>query len=74
MFDGSIKNCIRWSKIMLLRFPDIVSLRGLLLKMFSIRVFFFNWDSLHARLNSHYEGWSYKKKKHKKIKACRISV
>ena len=28
--------------------------------------FFFNWDSLHARLNSHYEAWSYKKKKHTK--------
>ena len=27
---------------------------------------FFNWDSLHARLNSHHEAWSYKKKKHKK--------
>ena len=25
--------------------------------------FFFNWDSLHARLNSHYEAWSYKKEK-----------
>ena len=25
-----------------------------------------NWDSFHARLNSHYEAWSYKKKKHKK--------
>ena len=36
--------------------------------------FFFNWDSLHARLNSHYEAWSYNKKKHKKIKACRKSV
>ena len=35
---------------------------------------FFNWDSLHARLNSHYEAWSYKKKKHKKITAYRISV
>ena len=23
---------------------------------------FFNWDSLHARLNSHYKAWSYKKK------------
>ena len=32
-------------------------------------VVFFNWDSLHARLNSHYKAWSYKKKKHKKIKA-----
>ena len=28
---------------------------------------FLHWDSLHARLNSHYEVWSYKKKKHKKI-------
>ena len=27
--------------------------------------FFFNWYSLHARLNSHYEAWSYKKRKHK---------
>ena len=25
--------------------------------------FFFNWDSPHARLNSHYEAWSYNKKK-----------
>ena len=24
--------------------------------------FLFNWDSLHATLNSHYEAWSYKKK------------
>ena len=24
---------------------------------------FFNWNSLHARLNNHYEAWSYKKKK-----------
>ena len=29
-------------------------------------LFFFNWNWLHARLNSHYEAWSYKKKKHKK--------
>ena len=36
-------------------------------------VFFFNWDSLRARLNSHYKTWSYKKKKHKKIKAYRKS-
>ena len=35
---------------------------------------FFDWDSLHARLNSRYEAWSYNKKKHKKIKACRKSV
>ena len=32
---------------------------------------FFNWDSLHARLNSDYKAWKYKKKKHKKIKAYR---
>ena len=33
-----------------------------------------NWDSLHARLNSHYKAWSYKKKKLKKIKVYRKSV
>ena len=27
--------------------------------------FFFNWNSLHATLNSHYKAWSYKKKKKK---------
>ena len=35
--------------------------------------FFFNWDSLHARLNSHYKAWSYKKST-KKITAYRKSV
>ena len=35
---------------------------------------FFYWDSLHARLGSHYEAWSYKKKKHKKIRAHKKSV
>ena len=41
----------------------------------SLKIFltFFNWDALHARLNSNYEAWSYKKKKHKKIKAYRKS-
>ena len=34
------------------------------------REFFLNWDLLDARLNSHNKAWSYKKKKHKKIKAC----
>ena len=29
---------------------------------------YINRDSLHARPNSHYEVWHYKKKKHKKIK------
>ena len=32
---------------------------------------FFNWDSLQARLNSHYEAWSNQKKKYKKIKSYR---
>ena len=36
--------------------------------------FFFNWYSLHARLNSHLEAWSYKKWKHKKVKAYRKSI
>ena len=36
---------------------------------------FLNWDSLHdARLNSNCKAWSYKKKKHKKIKAYRKSL
>ena len=30
-------------------------------------VSFFNRDSLHTKLNSHYKAWSYKKKKYKKI-------
>ena len=37
-------------------------------------IFFLNWDSLHARLNSHYESWSYKTKKHKEIKVYSKSV
>ena len=35
---------------------------------------FFNWDSLQARLNSHYEAWSYKKRSTKKITGYRKSV
>ena len=42
--------------------------------MWSKLDFFKSWDSLHARLNSYYEAWSYKKKKYKKIKACMNSV
>ena len=30
---------------------------------------FFNWDSLHAKLISQHEEWSYKKKKRKNIKS-----
>ena len=36
--------------------------------------FLLNWDSIYARLNSHYKAWSYKRKKHKKIKTYRKSV
>ena len=36
--------------------------------------FFFNWDSLHARLNSHYEAWSYKKRSTKNITGHRKFV
>ena len=36
--------------------------------------FFFSWDSLHERLDSHYKEWSYKKKTHKKIKAHKKSL
>ena len=48
--------------------------RNFIFFYFFIFLFFFNWDSLHARLNSHYKAWSYKKKKHKKIKAYRKSL
>ena len=36
-----------------------------------LKVFFqfLNWNSLQARLESHYEAWSYKKKKNKKVKS-----
>ena len=37
-------------------------------------LFFFNWDSPHARLLSHYETWSYKKKSTKMITGYRKSV
>ena len=36
--------------------------------------FFFNWDSLHPKLNSHNEAWSYKKRNTKKITGYRKSV
>ena len=39
----------------------------------STEFFFFNWDSPHARLNSHYEAWSYKKST-KRIPGHRKSV
>ena len=38
------------------------------------KIFFSNCDSLHATLNRHYDAWSYKKKKHKKITAYKKSA
>ena len=39
-----------------------------------IQTIYFNWDSLHARLDSHYRERGNKKKKHKKIKVYRKSA
>ena len=36
--------------------------------------FFKNWDSLHARLNSHYKAWVTRKTSTKKVTAYRKSV
>ena len=44
-------------------YSDILDVWQLITSLF----FFFNWDTQHARLNSYYEAWSYKKKKHKNI-------
>ena len=46
----------------------------LLLDFLILFCLFFNWDSLHTRLNSHYEAWSYKKRSTKKITGHRKSV
>ena len=35
---------------------------------------FLIWDSLHGRLNSYYDAWSYKEKKDEEIKAYMKSV
>ena len=35
---------------------------------------FFNWDLVDRSFNSHYEAWSYNKKKKKKIKAYSMNV
>ena len=47
---------------------------SLIWKDSTTQTFFFNCDSLHARLNSRYKVWSCRKKKHKKIKAYRKSL
>ena len=65
---GSVLEGKSFSKMLELTFSFKISF-GLLRYLF-----FLNWDSLHARLNSHYEAWCYKKKNHKKITAYRKSV
>ena len=47
---------------------------GYLFLLWGCWFFFFDWDSLHARLKSHYETWSYKKRSTKKITGYRKSV
>ena len=34
------------------------------------KVFLLNWDSLHSRLNSHYEAWSFEKRSIKILNSC----
>ena len=34
---------------------------------FSFLILFFNWDSLHARQNSHYEEWTYNQRSTKRL-------
>ena len=41
---------------------------------YCIKVELMGLDPLHVRLNSHYEAWSYKEKKHTKFKANRKFV
>ena len=70
VFRGLVKTSLNLSLLVC-----IYSLSCLVPDMKTMKKFIFlNWDSLHARLNSHYEAWSYKKKKHKKIRAHRKSV
>ena len=52
-----------------LAFRDPFSLKNARMKHI-----FFNWGSLHIKLNSHCKAWSYNKKKHKNIKAYRKSL
>ena len=44
------------------------------LKNAPMKHIFFNWGSLHIKLNSHCKAWSYNKKKHKNIRAYRKSL
>ena len=57
-----------------LKKPACFRVRQLIFMIALTTNFFLNWDSLHVRLNSNYAAWSYKKTKHKKVKAYRKSV
>ena len=61
------------SNLAQLKLPQHLQAKNVYLKLY-LEFFFFNWDSLYARPNSHYKAWSYKKKKHKKIKAYQKSL
>ena len=57
-----------------MRIQQKVTLYKKMCTLYVVMYYFFNWDSLHARLNNHYKAWSYKKNKRKKIKTYRKSV
>ena len=63
--DQQIK--LEWPKV------SIVNLSNAVFNSISLNMpgssDFFSWGSFHVRLNSHYEAWSYKKKKHKRLHA-----
>ena len=61
-----VKQITSWPK-----YQNTLSRQGGFIYLF---MYLFNKDSLHAKLSSHYETWSYKKKKHTKIKAYRKYV
>ena len=70
---------IQWDHMIEVRRPDIVIVDKIKKETMIIDVaitgdFLKNWNSLHAKLDSHYMAWSYKKKKHKKIKAYTKSL
>ena len=80
--QGIFSNLVDCESLLESNYPDILALCETNLddsidsSDFSVRgyLFFFNWYSLHARLNSHGEAWSCKKRKHKKVKAYRKSI
>ena len=46
----------KWWTVSLSAYENLAASRTLLQQL--LACLFFNWDSLHARLNSHYEAWS----------------